>query len=115
MRQMILCDDSLDSERPLQSVQRFPPESPVRALPNAGRVWRGLTLAPNSHDSGVYEVDPTPPIKGVKAFYYVVWFAWTCCPAIVSCIPCAVAARDERRHGPEPRLLGVPERFRPAL
>jgi hypothetical protein len=115
LRQIILCDDSLASQRPLQSVQRFPPESPIRALRNVDRVWRDLTLAPNSHDFGVYEVDPTPPIKGVKALYYIVWFAWTRCPAVVSCIPCVVAARDERRHGPESRLPGVPGRFRPAL
>jgi hypothetical protein len=106
--------NTLNPERPLQTTQRLTPQPPVAALAGVGRVRRDLTLAPDSQDSRVHEVDPATPVQRVEAFHHVVRLARARDPALIGGVSCPVTPRLEGSHGPKPSLLGIAEGFDPS-
>ncbi len=82
----------------------------VLAVGNDRETWCDLPFTPDAQNAGMCEVDASPAVKPVEAFDDIIGIAGARCAPFVGGVPCAFAPSDERRHGPQPRVLGALER-----
>src|SRR5690348_11794457 len=107
-------NNSLHPQGPFEPVHGLTPQPPVAALAREGGIGRNLPLAPDAHDASMNQVDATLAVQTIETFHHIVRLAGPERSALVCGVTRTFTACHQRSHGPEPGLLGVTKRLRPA-